>query len=249
MDGLDLPALDEFFARNVPGFAGSLSAEMLQGGRSNLTYLLTDGRTRWVLRRPPLGGLTPSAHDMGREYRVVAALRDSGVPVARAVALADADVLGVPFSVVEHVDGVGLAPARAGTAGRLRHGERGAPDLAGEQGPQLTVRGLGGFGPRQHRVPRTAFLQQSTHARPQVLLDLGVQQVTGTRCRIGHRGRSFHAVSLSTLGSAGSPSTRSAMMLRMISEVPPSIELPFARRNRHPAGLSAGETSTGRRVV
>ncbi|MEV5303161.1 phosphotransferase family protein [Amycolatopsis methanolica] len=106
MDGLDLPALEEFFARHVPGFAGNLSAEMLQGGRSNLTYLLTDGRTRWVLRRPPLGGLTPSAHDMGREYRVVAALRDSGVPVARAVALADADVLGVPFSVVEHVDGV-----------------------------------------------------------------------------------------------------------------------------------------------
>ncbi|GHE84305.1 acyl-CoA dehydrogenase [Amycolatopsis deserti] len=106
VDGLDLPALEGFFARAVPGFAGSLSAEMLQGGRSNLTYLLTDGRTRWVLRRPPLGGLTPSAHDMGREYRVVAALRDSGVPVARAVALADADVLGVPFSVVEHVDGV-----------------------------------------------------------------------------------------------------------------------------------------------
>jgi len=106
VDGLDLPALEAFFARTVPGFQGALSAEMLEGGRSNLTYVLTDGRTRWVLRRPPLGGLTPSAHDMGREYRVVAALRDSDVPVARAVALADADVIGVPFAVVEHVDGV-----------------------------------------------------------------------------------------------------------------------------------------------
>ncbi|ROS32179.1 phosphotransferase family protein [Amycolatopsis thermoflava] len=105
VDGLDLPALEQFFSRAVPGFGGTLSAEMLHGGRSNLTYLLTDGRHRWVLRRPPLGGLTPSAHDMGREYRVVAALRDSDVPVARAVVLADADVLGVPFSIVEHVEG------------------------------------------------------------------------------------------------------------------------------------------------
>ncbi|MGW4488379.1 phosphotransferase family protein [Amycolatopsis sp. NPDC004368] len=106
VDGLDLPALEAFFTAEVPGFTGRLSAEMLQGGRSNLTYILTDGHARWVLRRPPLGGLTPSAHDMGREYRVVAALRDSDVPVARAVALGGEDVLGVPFSVVEHVDGV-----------------------------------------------------------------------------------------------------------------------------------------------
>ncbi|WP_432845650.1 phosphotransferase family protein [Amycolatopsis sp. CA-161197] len=106
VDGLDLKALATFFSAEVPGFGGHLSAEMLQGGRSNLTYVLTDGRSRWVLRRPPLGGLTPSAHDMGREYRVVAALRDSDVPVARAVVLGGEDVIGVPFSVVEHVDGV-----------------------------------------------------------------------------------------------------------------------------------------------
>jgi aminoglycoside phosphotransferase (APT) family kinase protein len=105
VDGLDMPALDQFFRARVNGFAGNLTAELLQGGRSNLTYVLTDGQRRWVLRRPPLGGLTPSAHDMSREYRVVAALRDSGVPVAPAVVLADSEVLGVPFSVVEYVDG------------------------------------------------------------------------------------------------------------------------------------------------
>lgn len=104
--GLDLPALEAFFAARVPGFAGRLSAELIAGGRSNLTYLLTDGTTRWVLRRPPLGQLTPSAHDMRREYRVTAALADTGVPVARAVALADADVLGVPFTIAEYVDGL-----------------------------------------------------------------------------------------------------------------------------------------------
>ncbi|QFU91071.1 phosphotransferase family protein [Amycolatopsis sp. YIM 10] len=105
VDGLDLPALEGFFAEHVPGFTGGLSAEPLRGGRSNLTFVLGDGTRRWVLRRPPLGELTPSAHDMGREYRIVAALAGSGVPVARAVAMAGPEVLGVPFSVVEYVTG------------------------------------------------------------------------------------------------------------------------------------------------
>ncbi|MEV6175211.1 phosphotransferase family protein [Streptomyces sp. NPDC051954] len=104
-DGLDLGALVTFFDERVPGFRGGLSAELIQGGRSNLTYRLTDGRTSWVLRRPPLGPLTPSAHDMRREYRVVSALTGSGVPVPHAVAFGTASVIGVPFSVVEHVEG------------------------------------------------------------------------------------------------------------------------------------------------
>jgi aminoglycoside phosphotransferase (APT) family kinase protein len=103
--GLDLPRLQAFFDAEVPA-AGHLRAELISGGRSNLTYLLTDGRSSWVLRRPPLGGLTPSAHDMAREYRVVAALRDTGVPVARAVALCeDPEMIGAPFAVVEYVAG------------------------------------------------------------------------------------------------------------------------------------------------
>jgi aminoglycoside phosphotransferase (APT) family kinase protein len=103
--GIDLPALEAWFDRTVPG-VGQLHVQLLQGGRSNLTYRLTDGTHDWVLRRPPLGVLTPSAHDMAREYRVVAALADSEVPVARAVAQCDdLAVLGVPFTVVEYVAG------------------------------------------------------------------------------------------------------------------------------------------------
>ncbi|MDG3010291.1 phosphotransferase family protein [Rhodococcus sp. D2-41] len=106
VQGLELPALERYFAERVPGFRGGLTARLLQGGKSNLTYLLGDGETSWVLRRPPLGGLTPSAHDMPREFRVVAALHGSGVPVARATVLCeDASVIGAPFSVVEYVDG------------------------------------------------------------------------------------------------------------------------------------------------
>lgn len=105
VDGLDIPALERFFADQVPGFRGTLNAELLQGGRSNLTYRLTDGRGQWVLRRPPLGELTPSAHNMLREYRIVAALTGTGFPVAKAVASAEAGVLDVPFAVVDYVDG------------------------------------------------------------------------------------------------------------------------------------------------
>ncbi|NUU21503.1 MAG: phosphotransferase family protein [Streptomycetaceae bacterium] len=104
--GLDVDALRRYLDAELGGLAGPLRAELLHGGRSNLTYRVTDGTSSWVVRRPPLGGLTPSAHDMGREFRVVAALRGSGVPVAPAVALCeDTAVLGVPFSVVGYVPG------------------------------------------------------------------------------------------------------------------------------------------------
>jgi aminoglycoside phosphotransferase (APT) family kinase protein len=103
---VDLDALQRFFDSHITEAVGPITAELVHGGRSNLTYRLTDGHTAWVLRRPPLGGLSPSAHDMAREYRVVAALRDTDVPVARAVALCeDTSVIGVPFSLVEYVPG------------------------------------------------------------------------------------------------------------------------------------------------
>lgn len=107
-DGLDLAALDTFLTEHVEGYRGGVAAELLAGGRSNLTYRLTDGESVWVLRRPPLGALTPSAHDMGREFRFVSALAGSGVPVAPAVALADPSVIGVPFALTGFVDGVVL---------------------------------------------------------------------------------------------------------------------------------------------
>ena len=104
--GIDLPALRRYFADHVPGSAGEPRVELIAGGKSNLTYLVTEGGARWVLRRPPLGPLTPTAHDMAREFHVVAALWDSDVPVAQAIALcADTGVLGVPFAVVSYVDG------------------------------------------------------------------------------------------------------------------------------------------------
>ncbi|WP_406173550.1 phosphotransferase family protein [Streptomyces canus] len=107
--GVDVPALQRYFDRHVPECTGPLRIRLLQGGRSNLTYEVTDGTHRWVLRRPPLGVLTPTAHDMDREYRVVAALGGTGVPVARAVlSCRDPEVIGAPFCVVDFVEGTVL---------------------------------------------------------------------------------------------------------------------------------------------
>jgi aminoglycoside phosphotransferase (APT) family kinase protein len=104
----DVERVRGFLGAGPDAPAGPLRAELLAGGRSNLTYLITDGSSRWVLRRPPLGGLTPSAHDMAREYRVVKALHGH-VPVPRPVVLCeDPDVLGVPFAITGYVDGLTL---------------------------------------------------------------------------------------------------------------------------------------------
>jgi aminoglycoside phosphotransferase (APT) family kinase protein len=106
LDGLDLSALDGYLRSAGIAVNGELRAQLISGGRSNLTFLVADDSSKWVLRRPPLHGLTPSAHDMAREYKVVAALADTAVPVARAVALCDDDsVLGAPFQIVEYVAG------------------------------------------------------------------------------------------------------------------------------------------------
>jgi aminoglycoside phosphotransferase (APT) family kinase protein len=104
--GLDLAALD----RHLQGIgiprSGQLRAELISGGRSNLTFRVCDDASAWVLRRPPMHGLTPSAHDVGREFRVVAALADTPVPVADAVTLCeDESVLGAPFAMVAYVPG------------------------------------------------------------------------------------------------------------------------------------------------
>src|SRR5688500_10015377 len=107
LPGLDLSRLAEHLDRAVPGLlAGELRGELLAGGRSNLTYAVTDGRSRWVVRRPPLGHVLATAHDMGREYRVLRALAPTAVPVPETVHLCpDPAVLGAPFYLMSHVPG------------------------------------------------------------------------------------------------------------------------------------------------
>jgi aminoglycoside phosphotransferase (APT) family kinase protein len=115
--GLDLERFAGWFARACPGemggpLSGALSGRLLAGGKSNLTYEVSDGTRSWVVRRPPLGHVLATAHDMRREYQVISALRGTGVPVAAVYALCeDPGVLGAPFYVMSLVDGIAYRTA------------------------------------------------------------------------------------------------------------------------------------------
>src|ERR1700710_3301503 len=90
LPGLDVRALQDWLLENEPELvgAGPLSASLIAGGRSNLTYAIRGASEPLVLRRPPLGHVQSTAHDMAREFRVISALRGSRVPVPRAIRLA-----------------------------------------------------------------------------------------------------------------------------------------------------------------
>ena len=105
--GLDIARLRAYLDAEHPGLRdGDLRAELIPGGKSNLTYTLRDDSHTWVLRRPPLGHVLRTAHDMVREHRVISALAPTAVPVPGAVLLcADPEVIGAPFYVMEFVDG------------------------------------------------------------------------------------------------------------------------------------------------
>ena len=113
LPGLDLERFAAWFDAVCPGeIGGPLQGRLIAGGRSNLTYGVSDGTRSWVVRRPPLGHVLATAHDMAREYRVITALRDTSVPVPRSYALCtDPDVLGAPFYVMSAVDGVAYRTA------------------------------------------------------------------------------------------------------------------------------------------
>jgi aminoglycoside phosphotransferase (APT) family kinase protein len=93
-------------SEHVEGFRGPLEVEQFRGGQSNPTFRLAAGGKRYVLRRKPPGKLLPSAHAVDREYRVITALRETGVPVARSYALClDDGVIGTAFYIMECVEG------------------------------------------------------------------------------------------------------------------------------------------------
>ncbi|WP_174187284.1 phosphotransferase family protein [Nocardia barduliensis] len=103
---MNVPALERFLREHGVDVRGELRVELISGGRSNLTFTVSDDVSRWVVRRPPVAGLTPSAHDMAREFTVTSALGNSPVPVATTVAFdAEGTTLGAPMTIVEFVDG------------------------------------------------------------------------------------------------------------------------------------------------
>jgi aminoglycoside phosphotransferase (APT) family kinase protein len=159
-DGIDAAAVEAWFTANVEGVQPPLAYERISGGRSNLTYEVTDaaGR-RWALRRPPLGKRLTSAHDMSREFRIISALRGT-VPVANAVGLCeDESVNGAPFYVMDWVEGpilrtkddAGLFPDEGD---RRAIGERIVDTLVGIHAVDPDAVGLGGLAKKEDYVAR-----------------------------------------------------------------------------------------------
>jgi aminoglycoside phosphotransferase (APT) family kinase protein len=178
--GVDAANLQHWFEEHVD-VAGTLAFEQIVGGRSNLTFTVSDeAGGRWVLRRPPLGHVLATAHDMAREHRIISALPDSGVPVPGIIGLCgDEAVNGAPFYVMEFIEGMivrtfedasALDPALLG-----RMGESLVGVLARLHDLDVDAVGLGDFARREGYIERqlkrwrSQFEQSATRDIPQVL--------------------------------------------------------------------------------
>jgi aminoglycoside phosphotransferase (APT) family kinase protein len=107
VEGIDRERVEAWFDDNVEGAQPPLAFERISGGRSNLTYGVADtAGHRWALRRPPLGKRLASAHDMGREHRIISALQGTEVPVPAVAGLCVDDTVNeAPFYVMDFVSG------------------------------------------------------------------------------------------------------------------------------------------------
>ena len=157
--GINFERLTPWFSEHVAR-AGELSAKVVGHGRSNITYRIeADGRA-WVLRRPPLSHVLPTAHDMKREFRVISALEGTAVPVPHAIALCeDKDVIGAPFYVMSFVEGFVPTDPRVVSekfdeAARRRMGEELIDTLVAFHAIDPASVGLGDFGKPEGYIAR-----------------------------------------------------------------------------------------------
>ena len=159
-EGIDAAGVSAWFAAHVADVTPPLRFELIAGGHSNLTYRVDDAAGgRWVLRRPPMGHVLASAHDMGREHRVISALADTAVPVPATFGLCDDPAVnGAPFYVMDFVDG---AVVRSEAEGALlpidarRHaGDEAADVLARIHAVDPDTVGLGDLGRKESYIAR-----------------------------------------------------------------------------------------------
>jgi len=177
--GIDDEPVTEWFRKHVAGVAPPLRFSLIAGGHSNLTYRVEDAKGRvYVLRRPPLGAVIATAHDMAREHRIISALAPTSVPVPPALGLCeDPAVNGAPFYVMAFVEGHVLADASQVTArfdeeARRCIGESVVEVLASLHSVDSDAVGLGDLGrkeaylARQIRRWRTQWEKTKTRELP-----------------------------------------------------------------------------------
>ena len=179
--GINHDNLVRWFDGQVGGVDGGLEFHLITGGRSNLTFTVSDGHgRRWVLRRPPMGHVLATAHDMAREHRIISALADSGVPVPSIVGLCeDEEVNGAPFYVMDFVPGLVVRDVAIAEGVpvevRRRMGESLVEVLARLHDVDLDAVGLSDLGrhdgyiERQLKRWRTQFVNATTREIPRVL--------------------------------------------------------------------------------
>ncbi len=157
--GIDGPNVTAWFEAHAP-VTPPLTFELIAGGRSNLTYRVTDAEGgAWVLRRPPLGHVLPTAHDMSREHKIISALAPTDVPVPPVVGLCtDPDVNGAPFYVMGYVDGTVArnrpAAEQMTTAQRANAGRDISDVLARIHAVDPDAVGLGDLGRKEGYIER-----------------------------------------------------------------------------------------------
>ena len=160
-EGIHEATLVPWLERHVVGLTPPLDFTFVSGGRSNLTYRVRDGGgTEYVLRRPPLKQVLATAHDMGREYRIISALAGTAVPVPAALAICDdVEVNGAPFYVMAYVDGHVVRNSHTAATVLDEHARRLASEslvevLAAIHAVDVDAVGLGELGRREGYIER-----------------------------------------------------------------------------------------------
>ncbi len=169
-EGLTLGTLVPWLEQHLPAFPPPYRFTLVAGGRSNLTYRVTSGSSEFVLRRPPTSHVLPTAHDMAREHRVIAALGPTSVPVPRALAYCDdTNVTGARFYCMSYVDGHILRDADSASLldekARRRAGESLVEVLASLHDVDPDAVGLGDLGPRDGYLERQLRRWQAQYER------------------------------------------------------------------------------------
>lgn len=178
--GIELASVTAWLRELIDDLQPPLQFTLIAGGHSNLTYRFVDAAgAAYVLRRPPLGHVLESAHDMAREHRIVAALQESEVPVAPAVGLCeDKAVNGAPFYIMGYVPGPVLhdkaAALEQSEADRHALGLHVIDVLAALHGTDPDTVGLGDLGrkeaylARQLRRWNKQWVATKTHEIPEM---------------------------------------------------------------------------------
>lgn len=159
--GINSERVTEWMVKNIDGVEGPLAFELIAGGRSNLTFSVTDANgRRMVLRRPPISHVLASAHDMGREHRIISALHDTPVPVPEALGFCSDDSVNErPFYVMDFVDGYILRDSHLAEKvldedHRRAAGEHLVDVLAAIHAVDVDAVGLGDLGRKESYIER-----------------------------------------------------------------------------------------------